>query len=270
MILLDKDTAPAFAGLYDGDIMECTDREHISFGTFEERRAASLIMLHQEDDAYYIDWIYTHPDFRGRGIASRLLFQTMETISQLVAVDELHVICPGEELRGFFESANFLFEDDTVGTLYSAELQDMTKLPKREKSANCMHLSELGRKDLKIVNNVLYQAGDLADSVELPIAPEQYAECSYVCIKDHKLLGLMLFKQDSERSLDIAYALKAEGAEVPFLNMLCTVREEVTTQFPPETRVRTSALNDASSALFEKLFPRARKEEIYSAWRLMA
>ncbi len=267
MLLLDNDTAPCFSGLYDGDIMEVVSDAHLSFGTFEDDKAVALLVTHVEDSDFFIDWIYTLPEYRNRGIASRLIDQMIESLSSIVTSEELRVLCPGKKMKNYFEGMKFVFDESPAGTLYKAPLKDMAELPVRD-NPNCIRLVDVNDKDLRMINNSLDDMGEQAYGIKLPIRRAQYSDISRTCLKDNRLLGLLLLKNDLGNFVDIAYALKTEGSEVPFLCMICEAKKDICQKFPPDSLIRTATLNGSSTTLFKKLFPNAESEDVYYGMRL--
>ena len=269
VIMLDSENASYFEGLFQGNINDCTDTSHISFGALYEGVPAALIVLNVEGGELYLEWLYTANDLRGNGIMSDLLRYVAESLYKVTDAWLLNVICSGKEIKTFLELNDFSFSENYKLTNYTAFIKDMKDFGKGQTSQPTVKLSEMTKAELNAINNDLAADEESSDGVLLPILPGDYNEFSCATVTDNKLKALLLFKQEEEGVIDVAFAYKAAGCEVTLMKMLMSAKNEIEGKLTGECKIRAVALNEASDHLFNGLFPKAEKEFIYKGSLLL-
>lgn len=268
VFILDQKTAPVFAGLYPGDFSRIFDEDHISYGVISEDVAAGLLVSRMEDEDLVIEWVYTLPDKRKKGIASALVERLLRDLKELGYILEVHAACQGEQQKAFFERMGFLFAEEPAGMTYTAELDEITDIPEGRRTDDCHRLIDLGNAELRNLNDALFRAEEAAFGVKLPVVPLDYAPYSYAYMKEKKLLALVLMKKEAASFVDIAYAYREEGAMVPLLTIFSVIRAELEEKYPDGILIRATGINDASRALLEHVAPGAEQEPVYLGSRL--
>lgn len=270
ILFLDQDTAPAFLGLYHGDIATIIDEDHLSYGAVDEDGLLGLLVGRFQDMDLYIDWIYTVPERRREGIARVLVETLLSDLEERGYYMELGVICQGETQRDIFTSLGFFFNEEPAGTTFITEFDDINDLPDSRESRYYRKLNELSRTQLDAVNNALINMENEVVPVPLPLEPKDYSDNSCIYLKDKKMYAILLLQEVSEGYLDIAYAYKEEGAIVPLLTLFTKTWEEVEEEYPDDVKIRATATNKASYALLNNLAPDAEKEPVYIGYTLVA
>ena len=263
ILLLDAESVFAFGSLYPGDISECVKGIYISFGAFYEGNPAALVTLGMEDGEIVIDWMYTAPDFRKKGVMTELLEFVVRYVEDVIGPTTIRVFCCESDLRSFLEKREFYFDAGKVGVTCISDFGNRKPLKRSKTSVPSRRLAELSEKEIRVLNNKLIEAGEIADCVKLPIDPSNYWEYSRVSMENDSVKALILLVKNSENYIDIAYAYKETGAEMALLNMFCDVWDELGEVLSPDIRIRTVALNDASENLFDGLFTETSKETAY-------
>lgn len=270
ILILNQDTAPAFSGLYYGDIAAIVDEDHFSYGAIDEDGIAGLLVCRFQDTDIYIDWIYTVPERRNQGIARLMTEKLLYGLEDRGFSAEIGVICQGDEQRRIFTSLGFFFNDEKAATTFITEFDDINDLPDGRESKDYHKLGELSAKELNVINNALINLEDEVVPVPLPLDPKDYSENSCVCLKDNKLSAILLLQEIDKGYLDVAYAYKADGALVPLLTLFARTWDEVEDAYPDGVKIRATALNKESYALLNNLAPVAEKEPIYLGYTLVA
>ena len=267
--LLDRTTVLGFQRLYPTNVRECADSTHVSFGGIYDGKPAALISLRVVGLELYLDWIFTAEEYRNRGIMTELWEYVFEMLTINGDFDVINVVCPGDDLRDFFEKKSFVFEYDEVGTCYYSDIANMKELKGKEGKASGMRLKDLGDTELKLINNDLINAKEAAYCVKLPVIPSHYHPLSRVSLSKTGVNSMVLLKRESVDTMDISYVYKTNGSEVALMLMIKEIRDEVLQYIPECKKIRTTALNDSSRALFEALFKDSYKEPLYSAYKLL-
>ncbi len=269
LILLDAESIFAFGSLYPGDISECVKGTYISFGAFSDGKPAALITLEVQDGEMVIDWIYTAPDFRRKGVMTELLEFAIKCMEDGIGPTVVRVFCCDSDIRAFLEKREFYFDAGKAGVTCVSEFGNRKSIKRSKAAVPSRRLAELSNKEIRVLNNKLISAGEVADCVKLPIDASDYWEYSRVCMEDDAVKALILLVRNSDNYVDIAYAFKETGAEMALLNMFCDVWDELGEVLSPDIRIRTVALNEASEGLFEGLFTDTSKETAYMGEKLL-
>ena len=128
LILLDAESIFAFGSLYPGDISECVKGTYISFGAFCEGKPAALITLEAQDGEMVIDWIYTAPDFRRKGVMTELLEFAIKCMEDGIGPTVVRVFCCDSDIRAFLEKREFYFDAGKAGVTCVSEFGNRKSL----------------------------------------------------------------------------------------------------------------------------------------------
>ncbi len=267
ILMLDEESVYAFRALYPGDIRECADATHISYGAFVRKKPVALAVLRMDGGELFVDWVFTLPRSRNKGVATELMEYVLNACEEAEGPSVVRAICPGDTIRGFFEKQGFVFGEKTVGISFVTELKKMGKVNLGDITSDNCSIADLDEKDMRNINNRLHRAGKHAFAVPLPVEQEAYSPLSRVSITQNKLRALILLKQVDEDMVDIAYVFKALGAEKQLVHTINATKQDLTKALSPKGKVRAAALNKAAVAVFEKLFPKAEREPIYMGER---
>ena len=268
-ILLDENSIGAFSSLYPGDITECTDAAHISFGAFCEKGPAALIVISFRESELFMEWLFTAEEMRDQGVMTSLLKFACEALDHAGNKQPLHVVCPGERLYDFMIMRGF--DEDFSGSWksYISPLKDMKNMdPKKDLPPN-PKLKDLSKNEINTINQCLQKAGESAYGIELPVIPSEYSDYSCAAVSRGELNVLILFTKDQDDIVDISYVYKKKGAEVLLLSMILAAKEDIEKDISSDGKLRAMAINEASCRLFESLFPNAEAQNVYLATRLV-
>lgn len=266
IIAITEEKKELFSDVYPGPVEKLTDPDHMSFAAVDGDKITSFLVSEMLEEEIVIDWIYTVPEYRNKGIATELLEEFVGKIAEHGGPTGIRVVVSGEKSRDFFDNAGFTFESEPVATGYITDFEDVVDLPPAKRSADCKKLSELDDKEMNLLNETLYKT-DEPVAIPLPVVASDYADFSYVSIKDDKVPALLLMAEAGKDLVDIAYAYKEEGAVVPLLNLLSIVQEDMEENVSDEMRIRATSINDASKKLMEHMAPEAETENLYMGVR---
>ncbi len=270
IVFLNRDNAPAFSGLYHGEIDAIIDEEHFAYGAVDEDGLSGLLVCRFMGTDIYIDWIYTIPERRRQGIARLLVERLLADLEERGYYLKLGVICQGKMQRDMFTSLGFFFNEEPAGTTFVTEFDDINDLPDSRESKFYRKLGELSATELNAVNNALINLENEVVPVPLPLDPKDYSENSCVYLKDKKLLSILLLQEYDSGYIDIAYAYKGEGAVVPLLTLFSRTWDEVEDEYPDGVKIRATAMNKESFSMLNNLAPAAEKEPVYLGFTLVA
>lgn len=276
-IVLDKKNAKKFNALYYGSTDRFDDPNIICLGTIDNTvfpaRAAGILVASIVENSVNIEWLYVHPDYRRKGIATGLLDQMMLAADKAQIDDVFCTFSEANDSVTFFTlDFGFAICFTTGWHDYDLKLKDFKPLPKDPTGEfELESFFYTSQKDIDAFNAMVAES-DATVGVPLTIDPRDYSPMSVCVKKNGKITGILLvqinqmedttkiefpwvfFKSDSIKAMPAVYGL-----------VIDSIRE----LYPESTKVHFETLNPGMDGIVTKLAPSAEFKEVYSAhWEM--
>lgn len=192
----------------------------------DEGEACGVIAVGITGPMAYIEWLYTEPSMRGRGMASVLL----EVVTKLLSGMDLEGIEADfneddEELEDFLSGRGFLIGDDNG--IYSIPLEDIIYSEEMDQIAETV----FGEKGVMQVNDKAIRKG-LVEFIREKDISNAYLEdvskrYSFVRVNDKdQITGCILIREGADDDLDVIY-LKTNSAADTLASLLRAVHDAI-------------------------------------------
>ncbi len=268
-VMLDEKIAGAFAGLYQGDIIEAVRPERFSFGTLVDGKPAALFIATFIEDYVSLDWIYVSEEFRNMEIGRRMTSGAIRIMREIFGLEIITASCDSVAMKIFLEHCGFVFSETRVYSSFRAKLSDQKHLPELEIPENTVYsLSELSSDAYDALSLYFETLRDTEIPISLPIRKEDYLDVPAVCIEnDYIRATLLLKKSDPGIAIAFAYAFDRDGKALAML--IQEAGRAVREQFGENVEVFTSSIGVYTEKMMDKMFKNVEKKMIWCGSYIM-
>ena len=259
--ILEKEELPVFQGLYMKPYPIRDDQ--LAFGVMTDGKPSAFALFDyiRDGSSYWLDWLYVEPVFRRQKVGSFLLRSVLNILSDQELADEVQTGCVNEEQRGFLSSMGFLIQAEKNVTVYEGTLSMVTGLSSEKEVASAKRFSEITEDELHALVDDL-----IADPEAVPyrIEPGSYLDASLYMRNENGLEALLLL-QEEEDAIAVSYAYAKQKDGIMLIRLLCMALPMIRNAYPPEKKLRITAMNRKVCNLVEKVLPEAEKTQVYTA-----
>ena len=263
LFFLERDMAPYFDGLYEGDLASVLHDDSIALGYVEEGRAAGLLVASglSHADTHWLDWLYVLPQYRNRGIGGRILDFFLQKCKEAWPEGEIRAVVHGNEDVLFFQNMGFILYPE--GSTYRTTLKALNMPHAMQEDETIRFLGELASVELKKADAALADADVDVMAAEIPLVPGDYLAESVISLEDDELQGLLLLsEQNGICNLDYVYTER--GSSVLLGKMLNKAATALLKREQEITGLTMTAMDEKVEKIIEKSFDDYQKTRIWS------
>lgn len=249
-----------FAHLIPSHLIDQLENPTIfSLGIVERREGKydpiGVLISQIEETSVEILWMQLIQEKVGKGIGSQLLQRFIQILEQDTMIQTIFVFLESDDpFLYFFRRHGFIMGAlETGNTLYETNVGELAagKLGKFAVSSKVSAFSDVSERYLKNFNNkMLLNKRDVFDTIDFPIAKEDYLPCSVALAEHGELKGCILFTEaDGIISMVYGYADSQQTAAV----LSCAAVRRMAEQYPADTMVDLATMNSFSKIIAQTL-----------------
>ena len=267
-VSIEKENMNAFAGvLYPGFVPG--DRR-ITIGAYGEdgtvQGAVSMILM---EDQYTCDWLYVHPECRGRGVGTGLFDQILEFIGATGIVYPLSAVFEvrdeDRELYGFFLSRDDVMVDYSHRRFYirPEEIEASKMLKKGVHTSYKKKLyAELDAESRREIKQKVREQQCLVIGDSLQWDEDSVPDMNLVLYDGDDVVSFLFFRRREDKCLELSYLYSRSPMGV--LQIIVEAAKIVAEKYPGYGIVYDT-VRDEAEAVSRKVFPENDGICIYEA-----
>ncbi len=269
LILLNKETKPYFAGLYDESLYSDHDSNIITIGAVEDNRPVGVLLASVFLTDIAIQWIYVDERYRRRKVASSMLKALNKTLSKIGA-EACYTFFTNDAkgMSEFAESQGFKIQTNPGWISYESTLKTLVMVPKMPgDDFTLSSFQSLGSNTIERFNLEMLTGSSLI-GVPLRIDPQDFSPFSSCSIVDGHISSLLLVQtsfRDGRSVIDIPWLYVGSDGAASAQAMYNATLKALQSSFPPDTEIHFSSINPALDRVITKVLPRAACKELYMA-----
>lgn len=262
IIWLDKDSINAFQDMYPGDIKIYGQGQYVAACTIRDGKKAALFLGTAYDELFYIDWLYVVPDYRGEGVADRLLEKIISWVSSVYDVDRIYTLCVDEGTRNFLQRRNFEFDESDIKRQYTSKIADMIDLPDVGAIREGQRLTELSDRETRMIMQFFSNHKSMMCALPFPIDRKDYMNESRVLMDGSDVKSMIALKEE-DAAISFPFVFLTRSVIKEFVGTLGSLKDELSSKYGDNKELRIMALNEDAWKLAEKLWPKASCRKMY-------
>ncbi|MDR1952969.1 MAG: GNAT family N-acetyltransferase [Clostridiales Family XIII bacterium] len=277
LILLTEENKSAFLSYVPSYLhAELSEPESVSIGTFDDDSgiATGVLVGNVFNNWVEILWVYVAEEYREHGLARSMLRELIAHAGDVRDIDGITAQLGDKDahmpLYNLLRSELFVFRNEE-DSIYTLTVSMLTGNPFWSDAAHKGGSEVMSLKDLPTYILDSFEKNIAALPEGVPVSrPVPWDDCdlnfSVGYLKEDKMKGLLLIaREDEDMELSFAYADPEE--KLALAAMLRASGNKVIESMPPETMISLTALNSASAAIVEKLFPDIERRTVLRAIR---
>lgn len=273
LLLLQENTARYFEQLCDQNALKMLhDKSYIAIGAVERDCASpaiGILISRISEQILYPLWIYVTEDYRRMGVGSVLLNQMCKT-AKAAGAEQIEASFP-EYLEGMpelFRRIGFQVEFAADYLLFHTTMSELETLNRFQRGGQLvLPLTEVPSIRLKLFFNRL-KLNQIFIGTALPIQPTEFIPESSACLNETEIISMILLRQEGE-TLTIPWFYVNKDNLLGFTSLVKTVLPQLSARFSSDTPVSFAVVNQSSAVFAQKLFPNAKRYNVYTAILLL-